>query len=182
MARVAYVNKDDLAVGKRHIFDNISGSRGVVLNVFQALLNSPDVTEKVAALGEHLRYKSLLDPVVRETVILSVARELNNEYEWAQHEPVAHEVGVREEVINAIRIGRAPMGIPAKEGVFVQAAKELSGEGTLTDRTFQAIEHLLGPSKTVDLVVLIGYYSMLSRVIKALGVDLEESKESSLDR
>ena len=88
MARVAYVNKDDLAVGKRHIFDNISGSRGVVLNVFQALLNSPDVTEKVAALGEYLRYKSLLDPVVRETVILSVARELNNEYEWAQHEPV----------------------------------------------------------------------------------------------
>lgn len=181
MARVPYVTREDLASDKQPIYDRIAGSRGAVVHVFQALLNSPDATEVVAALGEYLRYRSPLDPVIRETAILSAARELNNHYEWTQHEPVAREVGVRDQVIEAIRSGRAPMGIPAKEGVFAQAAKELVRDGTLTERTFQAVEHLLGPRQTVDLIVLIGYYSMLGRLISALGVELEEGKRSTLD-
>ena len=72
------------------------------------------------------------------------------------------------------------MGLPAKEGVYVQAAKELVRDGTLTDRTFQAILHLLGPSQTVDLVVLVGYYCLLGGVISSLGVELEEGKQDSL--
>ena len=46
-------------------------------------------------------------------------------------------------------------------------------KGTLTDRTFEAVLHLLGPQDTVDLIVLIGYYTMIVRVINALGIELE---------
>ena len=91
----------------------------------------------------------------------------------AHHEPVARQAGVRDEVIESIRAGRAPMGLPAKEGVFAQAAKELVARGTLTDRTFEAVLHLLGPQQTVDLIVLIGYYTMIVRVMDALGIELE---------
>ena len=66
------------------------------------------------------------------------------------------------------------MGLPSKEGVYTQAAKELVTDGELTERTFQAVLHLLGPKGTVDLVVLIGYYAMLGRTLAALGVELEE--------
>ena len=55
-------------------------------------------------------------------------------------------MGVRDAVIEAIRSGRAPMGLPPKEGVFAQAGKELAQNGALTERTFQAVEHLLGAS------------------------------------
>ena len=180
MARVPYVSRESLPASKRHVYDDIAGSRGSVLHVFQALLNSPDAAEAVAGLGEYIRYRSPLDPAVRETAILSAAKELNSAYEWAQHEPAAREAGVRDEVIEAIRTGRAPMGLPAKEGVFTQAARELVRNGTLTDRTFQAILHLLGPSQTVDLVVLVGYYALLHRVIGALGVELEDGQQDSL--
>ena len=180
MPRLPYVNREDLAPDKRHVFDHIAGTRGKVLHVFQAILNSPDAAEAVSGVGEYIRYKSALDPAVRETAILATAREMSNEYEWTQHVPFAREAGVREEVIDAIRSGRAPMGIPAKEGVFAQAAKELVVDGTLSDRTFQAVEHLLGPVQTVDLIVLVGYYSLLSRLIKTLGVELEEGVEPDL--
>ena len=180
MARIPYVSREDLAEDKRHVYDGISGSRGSVLHVFQALLNSPEAAEVVAGVGEYIRYKSPIEPAIRETAILSVAKELNNGYEWTQHEPVARDVGVRDQVIEAIRTGRAPMGLPAKEGVYVQAAKELVRDGTLTDRTFQAILHLLGASQTVDLVVLVGYYCLLGGVISSLGVELEEGKQGSL--
>ena len=174
MPRLPYVTREALSEEKRGIYDHIAGTRGSVLNVFQSLLNSPDVAEVVAGVGEYIRYRSPLDPVVRETAILSTARETKSSYEWAQHLPIAREAGVREEVIEAIRSGKGPMGIPAKEGIFVQAARELVRDGTLGDRTFQAVEHLLGPVQTVDLIVLVGYYSLLARVLHALDVELEE--------
>ena len=69
----------------------------------------------------------------------------------AHHEPIAKQVGARDQVIESIRSGRAPMGVPAKEGVFAQTAKEFTSEGSLTERTFQPILHILGPRHTVDL-------------------------------
>ena len=180
MPKFPYATRADLAPDKQHVYDGIAGSRGRVGHVFQELLTSPDAAEVVAAVGDYIRYRSPLDPAVRETAILSTAREHNNDYEWSGHVGLAREAGVREEVIDAIRSGRAPMGLPAKEGVFVQAARELVRDGTMSDRTFQAIEHLLGPLQTVDLIVLVGYYSMLSRAITALGVELDDGVTSDL--
>ena len=180
MARLPYVSRDDLTSDKQPIYDRIAQKRGIVVNVFQALLNSPDAAEVVAGVGEYVRFGSPLPPAIREIAILSTVRELNLEYEWAHHEPVAREVGVSAEVIESIRGGRAPMGIPAKEGVFAQAAKELVRDGTLGDRTFQAVEHLLGPLQTVDLIVLVGFYTMLGRIVNALGVELDGGTRSSL--
>ena len=174
MARVPYLDRADLPEDQRHVFDRIAGSRGSVGNVFRAMLNSPGATEVVAAVGEYVRYRSTLDPIVREIAVLSTAREHDNDYEWAHHESLARDAGVRDEVIEAIRSGRAPMGLPAKEGVFAQAARELVRDGTLSDRTYQAVEHLLGRQGTVELVVTVGYYTMLSRVMTALCVELEE--------
>ena len=150
MARVQYVERDQLDDEGRRIFDHIAATRGSIEpntpmpNSFRALMNSPKAAEAVGQLGEYLRLHTALDPVVREIAIISVARHTNSDYEWAHHEPIAREVGVRPQVIESIRTGRAPMGLPAKEGVFAQAAKELVLNGDLTDRTFQAIEHLLG--------------------------------------
>ena len=174
MARVPYIKRDDLPEHKKPIYDQIAKTRGSVSNVFSALLNNPDATEVVTSVGEYIRYKSKLDPIIRETAILTTAKELNNHYEWAQHEPVAKEVGVRDEVISSILSGKGPMGLPAKEGIFIQSAKELVKSGTVTDRTYQALDHLLGTQLTIDFVVTVGYYSMLSRIISSLRVDLDD--------
>jgi 4-carboxymuconolactone decarboxylase len=179
MPRLPSVSIDELSPDQRETYAHIARVRGAtdaepsVPLPFQVLLNSPDAAAAVASLDEYLRFSSRLDPVIRETAILSAAREMGSQYEWAHHEPLARQVGVRDEVIESIRTGKAPMGLPAKEGVFAQAAKEMVAKGTLTDRTFEAVLHLLGPQDTVDLIVLIGYYTMIVRVINALGIELE---------
>ena len=186
MARLPFVSRDDLPEDQRPIFDRIAETRssdardGGVPASFGVLLNSPAAAEAVAGLGEYLRFQSSLDPVIREIAILSVAREIDSPFEWAHHEPVARRVGVRDETIESIRIGRAPMGLPAKEGVFAQAAKEIAGKGTMAERTFQTILHLLGPAGTVDLIVLAGYYAMLGGALSALDVELEPGLEDGL--
>ena len=185
MARLPYISRDDLPESKRPIFDRIAERRsgpesgGALPHSFGLLLNSPDAAEAVGALGGYIRFASPLDPAAREIAILAAAMEMGAEYVWKHHEPVARRVGVREDTIETIRIGRAPMGLPAKEGVFAQAAREIVRNGTLTDRTFQAIHHLLGAELTVDLVVTVSYYIFLARALTSLGIELEEGLESA---
>lgn len=180
MAKLPYVSREELPVGRRGVYDRIMETRGNVANIFGLLLNSPDAAEVATNVGEFVRFKSPLDPVVREITILSVARETNAGYEWAQHEPIALKDGVSERTIEAIRSGRAPMGVPAKEGVYAQAVKELVRDGKMSDLTFQAVEHLLGPAQTIDFLVLVGYYWMLGRIMATLEIDLDEGLESNL--
>ena len=180
MARLPYVNREMLTGDSLDTYDRIAETRGSVEpdtpmpNSFRVLLNNPEAAAAVGQLGEYLRFNSSLEPTVREIAILSVAQQTGSGYEWAHHEPVARAVGVRPAVIESIHSGRAPMGLPAKEGVFAQAAKELVDGGSLTEHTFQAVEHLLGPAGVVDFIVLVGYYAMLATALSALGVEVEE--------
>jgi len=185
MARIPYVSREDLPAERQSLYDHIERTRSGIdgkgmPNSFRLLLNGPDAAEAVGALGEHIRLRSTLHPAFRETAILGVARALDSQYVWAHHEPIARAVGVRPQVIESIRSGRAPMGLPPKEGVFAQAGKEFVRSGALSERTFQAIEHLLGPEGAVELVVVIGYYAMLNGVLGSLGIELDEHLEATL--
>lgn len=180
MAKLPYVTRDGLPEDGRRVYDRIATTRGRVDHIFRLLLNSPAAAEVVTNVGEYVRFRSPLDPTVREISILSVARELNCEYEWAQHEPIARRDGVSDRTIESIRSGRAPMGIPAKEGIYVQGVRELLRDGSLRAPTFAAIEHLLGHAQTLDFLVLVGYYSMLARIMATLEIDLDEGLEANL--
>ena len=182
MAKLPYVTRNELPKDKRHVYDRIAETRGSVDHIFRLLLNSPDAAEVATSVGEYIRYRSPLDPAIREISILSVARELDCEYEWAQHEPIARRDGVSDSTIESIRSGRAPMGVPAKEGVYVQGVKELVRDGALSEATYSAIEHLLGPSLTLDYLVLVGYYSMLARIMATLEIELDEGLEANLPK
>jgi len=180
MARVPYVTKNELSPTKKDIYDQIQKRRGHVPMPISVLLHQPQAAAKVAALGEYARFDTSLDPVVRETTILAVARETNCQYEWAHHAPLAERAGVREEVIEAIRDRRAPNGLPPEEGVFVQYVQELLRTGVVSDATFQAVLDLLGPAGIVDLAVTVGYYGMLAQIAGSFEVELEEDRKPLL--
>ena len=181
MARVPYLSRDDLPPDKRNLYDRVASTRGHVARPFAALFNSPDVANSVAAVGEQLRSASSpVPPDVREIVTLTTARELGSQYVWTHHVRLAREAAVRDEVIDVIREGTPPRRLLPKEGVFVQLARELLGEKRVRDTTYSAIEHLMGPQGTIDLIVTIGYYALLCYGSSALGVELEEGVEPLL--
>lgn len=175
MPRVPYLTRDDLPSDKQEFHDQIAEHRGHVARPFAALLNSPDTASKVAALGEQLRYMSpTLSSEVREIVTLTTARVLKCQYLWTHHRDSSRQAGVRDEVVEAIIEGGPPRRLLPKEGVFIQFTHELLEDSRVRDRTYSAVEHLLGQQGTVDLVVTIGYYAMLCLAVNALEIDLEE--------
>ena len=181
MTRVPYLTRDDLPSDKRELFDQVAAHRGHVARPFAALLNSPDVASRVAMIGEQLRYVSPnISPEIREIVTLTTARVLNCQYVWTHHCESARNAGVREEVVEAIREGDPPRRLLPKEGVFVQFTQELLEDKRVRDATYSAVEHLLGQQGAVELIVTIGYYSMLCLAINALEIELEDGVEPLL--
>ena len=179
MPRVPYVSREDLPPDKQGNYDRIASARGgQMARVFSLALNSPEAAGHVGDLGAYLRFHSQIRDDIREITILATARELNCQYEFTHHEPLARGFGVRELVIEGIK-NRTTKGMIPQESVFVDYAKQVL-RNQVNDPTFAAIEHLLGRQGAVGLTVLVGYYALIAHVMEALGVELEEGLEPAL--
>ena len=119
-------------------------------------------------------------PRLKELAILSTAREANNGYVWTARERLAWEQGVAEAIIEAIRDRSAPEGLSGNDADVVRYAKELLIGHEISDDTFGAVHRLLGDKSTVDLTLLILYYSSLALALQAIKVDLPDDVPSTL--
>ena len=180
MARLSYLSREDLTSEDQPVYDRIMEKRGHIDRPYQLFLNHPKVADQIAGMGAYVRFDSGLDATVRETAILTIARELNSSYVWTHHDPLARQVGVRGEVIEAIKERTAPRGLLPKEGVFVQFALEMLKQSSVSDATYSAVLHLLGTKGLIDLTLAIGFYAMLIPMTSALDIELEESCPSLL--
>ena len=86
----------------------IDGPRKGVYGPFLPLLRSPVLLDRVANLGEYLRYRSVLDARIRELATCAAARHVSNQFEWVMHAPLAVKAGVSPEAMEALRQGARP--------------------------------------------------------------------------
>lgn len=171
MARVPFVTREDLPESQRYIYDRIGGTRGIkTIGPFEALLNSPEATSRVTAVGEYLRFQSELPSNVRELVTLTVANEIGSDIEWNSHERLARIAGVSDASISAVQRGTAPAGLSSEEANVVGYTLELLRVHRVKDETFNAVLKQLGTKNLVDLTLLVGYYIQLSLTFSALGL------------
>jgi alkylhydroperoxidase family enzyme len=144
-------------------------------NITRAVANSPGVARLVAGMGAYLRHDSPLDPKLRELAILQVGYTTRSIYEWAHHVEIGVRFGLTDADIDAI--GRDSEGQdshldPLAKAVLA-AAREMTIHMTLSDQTFATLRAGLKLPALVDLLVAIGEYNGLVRVMAAIEVDLE---------
>jgi 4-carboxymuconolactone decarboxylase len=135
-----------------------SGPRGGVKGPFVALLRSPALLDRLGKVGEHLRFGSSLPARVSELVMLVVAREWTNRFEWAVHAPIARQSGVGGDVIDALAQGRYPRGMAADEEIAYEVCNELSRTKGVCDETYRRAAKVFGENGLVDLVAVYGYF------------------------
>ena len=76
MARLPYP-LDTLSVDAKRIYEHIAAKRGAVRGPFAPLMHHPALAEKVADVGEYLRFGSTLPGDIRELAILITARAVS---------------------------------------------------------------------------------------------------------
>jgi 4-carboxymuconolactone decarboxylase len=180
MARVPNVTREQLSPEHHEFYDSIAGSRGSVRGPYGILMHSPDLAARVAHTGSYVRFDLDLPESLKETVIITAAREIKNQYEFAAHARLARQHGVPEDTIQAIARGTAPEGLPSDAALLVKYTKELLQNHKISDTTFNAVKDKYGIPKTVEITALIGHYLLVGQILTAFEVDLPEGAKAEI--
>lgn len=180
MARVPYLSPEDLAETDRDLLKR-------PITLYRALVNSPGMARAFSGLGQHIRYRSPLDPRLRELAIIQVGYLTRSPYEYSHHCKLGLEqFGVTEDDIRAISRetdqGEGQGGFPELETAVLRAAREMVDDLAVSDPTFAVLERHLDRERLVDLIVTIGFYCGVVRVLASLAIDVEDDYAPYLER
>lgn len=155
----------------------VAGPRKGVKGPFIPLLRSPELMDRLARVGEYLRFDSALPPRLSEFATLLVAREWSQQFEWAVHVPLALKAGTSRETIDALREGRRPPAMAAEEALVHDVVAELSRTRGLAQPTYDAAVAALGERGLIDLVALVGYFALVSTVLNVAHTPAEPTPD-----
>ena len=142
--------------------DFLAARKTPLTGPFESMMYSPQVMTRARAMGDYLRYKSLIGNTLSEFVILITARNWSQDYEWSVHAPIAAKAGISADVIGAIRIGRRPAHMNNDETIVYDFSAELMRSRQISDATFARAEKRFGKAGVVDLAAITGYYTFLA--------------------
>jgi 4-carboxymuconolactone decarboxylase len=143
----------------------IAGPRGALIEPFVPLLRSPELCTHAQRMGEYLRYRSAIGLRLSELAILLTARHWNQQVEWAIHAPIAIREGIDAQVVEAIAQRREPPYAREDERLVHAVAQQSLQHRRIDDGNWARGVSLLGEQGMVDLLGIIGYYSLLSVVM-----------------
>jgi 4-carboxymuconolactone decarboxylase len=149
-----------------------AGRRGTVPANVLAWLASPELAGRAAHLGEFIRYGTALSPAQSELAILIVARHWSCHYEWAIHAVEAARAGVAADIVTAIADRQRP-ALADLDQVIYDLVDQLV-DGGVAEATFVDAEHRLGRAALVELVGLVGYYTMVAMTLNAFEVPVPD--------
>ena len=173
-ARPITVDEDSLDDEQRAVHDAIVASpRGGVHGPLRVWLLSPALADRAQSLGAFCRFGTSLPARLSELAILVMGSHWRAGFEWYAHEPMARAAGISAEAIEAIRLGETPE-LPDDERAVYEFSRELIETHEVGDETYAAAIATLGQRGVVDLVGILGYYSLISMTIKAFRVALPD--------
>jgi len=146
----------------------------VSLNVFRMMAHADTAFRPLIQLGTAILGRLDLEPRLRELLILLVGRRSPAPYEWVQHVPIARAVGATDEQIAALERGELDAAcFDDRERAALAAAAELLERPRVSDDGFAALAAHFPPRQIVELLVTVGYYMLVARLLESTGVDLD---------
>lgn len=160
--------------------ESVAGKRGTVVPPLRAWIHAPDMARYASRLGAFLRYDTTLGPRLSELAILVTARHWSAQFEWYAHKKMALAAGLDPNIIDAINHRHVPDFNDEKAQVVYEFSESLHENHTVPKLLYDKAIELLGETGTVELVGLLGYYSLVSMTLNTFEVGLPEGEVSDL--
>ena len=169
MTRITPItDQEGLTDAQASVFAALVQSRGSVRGPFGVLLHRPEIAAPVQELGGYLQFGATLPTPVRESVILTTARIWDCDHEWDTHLPIAL-VAVSSR--SPLRTSTLAFDeIEGDLGIATRLAAALINEGRVADALFEPARRVWASDELVELVAVVGYYSLLAMVINAFEI------------
>jgi 4-carboxymuconolactone decarboxylase len=138
-------------------------------------LYSPKTIDAHNVMNQYLRFQ-VFDAKTREIAILTVAREMDSQFEWAAHEPEALKEGVSQQIIDIIKHRKSTQGIDETYAAIIELGRQIFRDHKVTSVAFARVKALLPPNKLVELVLLMGNYAATAALLCAFDMQVPEGK------
>jgi alkylhydroperoxidase family enzyme len=143
-------------------------------NIPYTIAHHPALLPPFLAFSAALAMRGVLPRRDSEILALRAAWNCRSAFEWGHHVEYGRAEGLGEEQIDAIGGGPEPGAWSPEQRLLLRAADELHARQDLSDELFAELSERFGPAEIVEIVFVVGQYTMLSMVANATGVAVEE--------
>ena len=170
MALLPYVDESKASDKTREILGNTPRK----MNVARMIANSDTVFQHFSRLGHSLLTRTRLAAKLREIAILRTAKLTGSVYEWTQHVPIARDSGVSEEQVAAMADWVSARCFDEVERLVLTLTDEVTRNVKGRKQTIEALKKYLDTAEIVELILSIGFWGMVARLLETTEVDLED--------
>jgi 4-carboxymuconolactone decarboxylase len=182
MARIKEIDRVEANTEQRRVGDIIFGSRNEDYGGPSAvLLHIPELAERFDHLRNYLVREQKLPKEMSQLAQLITARFWSAQYAWWKRVEPCLAAGIPQEVIDAVRDRRRPtFEDPDLEAAY-DYVMELFENRRVSDATHERLQSLIGDECLIELVLTMGFYSMLGLVCDAFEPDFPPGVPEPLD-
>jgi alkylhydroperoxidase family enzyme len=147
---------------------------GRPLNIFGVLGHHPKLLKRFNLLGGFILNKGLLPERERELVILRVGWNARAVYEFGQHTVIGRRCGLTDDEITALTLSPDDHQWSADDRALIALADDLAADDCVSDGTWLALAERWSEAELVELLVVAGFYRLVSGFLNSAGVQLDD--------
>jgi 4-carboxymuconolactone decarboxylase len=147
---------------------------GRPLNIFGVLGRHPKLLKRFNLLGGFLLNKGLLPAREREIVILRIGWNASARYEFGQHTLIGRRCGLTDDEIVALTRPVGEHDWSDDDRALIALADELADDDCVSDATWARLADRWDIAELVELLVVAGFYRMVSGFLNSAGVQLDD--------
>jgi alkylhydroperoxidase family enzyme len=135
------------------------------------LARQPDLLSPFLGWAAALALNGVLSKRHHELLALRAARNCRNAFEWVEHAEFARAAGLTDDEIAAVADpGPEDPRWSGVEQALLRAADELHTRSDVSDATWTVLAGELDPAALVEMVFVVGQYTMLSLLANSTGI------------
>lgn len=146
---------------------------GQPLNLFATLVRLPQLMRRVNALGGYFPTRGTLDGRTRELVILRTAGLLRCEYELLHHRSEGERRGLTTAEVNAAADPELSHPWAPEDRALLGFTEEVVSRRPVSEECWSALDGVLDDDQRLELLILIGFYTMVAGMLTTVGVELD---------
>jgi hypothetical protein len=151
------------------------GSEIEPLALFRTLAVHDELMARMRPFGAGILGHGRVSPREREIVIHRTCARTGAEYEWGVHVPVfGKQVGLTDDQIAATVTGDADDDAWSEsDKLLIKLTDELCDTCTVSGPLWSALAERYADDQLLELLIIVGWYRLLSGVINAVGIEPE---------
>jgi 4-carboxymuconolactone decarboxylase len=173
------VDFDRLTADQQAVYSMVvAGPRGRFerFSPISAWLANPAFAKHAQAYGAFCRFETTIPRRQVELAILVVAAFWRSSLEWSLHAGPALEEGLSPTTIEAIRT-RKPVTLDLEADIIVyRFCTEMLTRRSIPDDVYQRAHVALGAAGVVELVGILGYYSLVAMTTTAFNIPVRDGE------